>query len=176
MRFTNKSTKELSFTLGGKRHVVPVGGTLELPDKLTSSVKSRGLPLEPIPGTEGTAPDPRKDDGRPDEPVARLWYDRAHQAKAAAESARAELVAALDGMGEMQTAAGRVDELEGQLAEAVAFPAKVRERLGIGPKDSILDTIDALKTEVAKIRADLDVATKPAPPPKPRGAAPASPG
>ena len=163
MRFTNTKDIELSFTIGGRRYVVPAGGTVDMPDKFTAAVKSRGLPLEPIPGTEGSVPEPRHDDeaAPPVGTPARLWYDRAHQVKAALRSLQEQHAAVLnessDDGAEMQA---KVDGLEASLAEAGAFMAKVRERLSIGGEDSIIDAIDGLKTA-------LDAATKPAA--RPRG-------
>lgn len=163
MRFTNTKDIELSFSLGGHRYVVPAGGTVDLPDKFTAAVKSRGLPLEPIPGTEGSVPEPRHDGDAAPPPgtQARLWYDRAHQVKAALMSLQEQHAAVLnessDDGAEMQA---KIDGLDASLAEAGAFLTRLRERLGIGAEDSIVDAIDALKADLAKA---LDAATKPGP-------------
>jgi len=169
MRFRNAAPHALRFKLAGHAHDVPIGGEVELADKLTDAVKDRRLPLQPIAGTEDAAPEPQRDDSAPPKGTpARLWYDRAHQVRATLDDLTVRHNALLDSAGEERAKTmAKVEQLESSLAEAAAFPAKVRERLGVGCADSIIEAIDAIKGEVAKLRVDLDNATKPAAPTKP---------
>lgn len=179
MRFKNTARNPLDFKLAGQRYTVPVGGEIALPDKFTDAVKSRGLPLEPIAGSEGegAAPKPDRDAMPPEGTPARLWYDRAHQVMGMLEALQRQHAAVLDTASEERAETqAKIETLEQFQADTAKFLGDLRGKLKIGPEVSILGAVDTLQGEVAKATAALDAATRPAPAPKPpRGAPPVSP-
>lgn len=183
MRFKNTALHALDFDLGGKHHKVPVDGEVEIHDKIAYAIKSRGLPLEPIPGTEAqpqTRKEPSADAPPPEGTPARLWFDRAHAAAADADKLSKMAMALNESVDvwrqRAESAGASAEEIGRTLAdvrkafeqhrgETSTFTGKLRAALKIAPEASILEAIESLKTETAKLRADLDAATKPAPRP-----------
>jgi hypothetical protein len=151
VRFHNTSSIAVSFKLSGHLYQAPAGGEVSIPNKLAFGVKSRGLPLEPIAGSENDAvPPPPRDQS--DAGTAKDWRARATHARAAAESADA-LVQQLE---------ERLDEAQDVLAQYETVAADLRAKLAVPAGGSIVEAVAALQQEFLKARADLESATAPA--------------
>ncbi len=135
MLHRNTAPHALSFRLGGVHYDVPEGGEVDLPARVASAVKSRRLPLEALErADEPSSERPGQgDDQPPADPLARLWFDRAHEVRSSFERFQAEAEGRLramqeeldQAMGMAEAAEVRASDLEAGVLAANAEIARL---------------------------------------------------
>ncbi len=136
IHFKSTAAAPLSFDLGGRHYDVPVEGEVSIPRRYAYAVEKRRLSL--VQTGESSAPAATDPGAPPADPVARLWYDRAHDMRATLERFQERRAEDDRAAGEdAREALEASDLLRSELAG-------VRARLGLSPEESILEALDML--------------------------------
>ncbi len=137
MRHLNYAPYSISFTLRGKRYEVAAGDEVEIPDQLVFAIKGRGLPLSPSSTSEGEEErdeGDRDNDAKPTDPIARLWYTRAHEVRTELYAVQARATSAARELGDARSFLGLAPSitlaagLEAMRGSVDDMAAHVRER------------------------------------------------
>ncbi len=168
MRHLNTAPHALDFTLRGKRYEVPVGGEVEIPDRLAFAVKGRGLPLAPVEGeASGEERVERDADEKPTDPTALLWYTRAHDVRTELYAAQARAADVARELGDARSFLGLASSiplaagLESMRANVDEMTAYVRERdeahdQAVRERDGALAAVVAANEEIARLNAAVE--------------------
>lgn len=158
MRFRNLAPYAIEFVYARQKHDVAAGHVFEVPKRYGPGLLLRGLPIEEVPeetplsspehATVSRASLALAEEPPPDDPVARLWYDRAFAVR-----------------GEMDRAGAEVSALRAQLRHAAsdtaretaaAFVGKIRAILEIEPDASVIEAIEQMVADRDSLTIERD--------------------